>query len=137
MALDLTIVTPAGTAYQGDVDEVVLPGSEGDFGVRPGHERLLSALRCGEVQIDKGGQTTHAAIAGGFAQVTGEQVTVLADSCELANEIDTGRAERAVQQCEQDLAGLDRSDESEAIRIAEFEAALERARNRLAVSQRK
>jgi hypothetical protein len=62
MALDLTIVTPAGSAYQGDVDSVVLPGSEGDFGVRPGHERLLSALRCGEVQIEKGGQTTHAAI---------------------------------------------------------------------------
>jgi F-type H+-transporting ATPase subunit epsilon len=135
MALDLTIVTPAGSAYQGDVDSVVLPGSEGDFGVRPGHERLLSALRCGEVQIEKGGQTTHAAIAGGFAQVTGEQVTVLADSCELAPQIDVARAERAVQSCEQGLAGLDRN--SEAARIAEFEAALERARNRLAVSQRK
>ena len=135
MSLDLTIVTPAGTAYQGDVDEVVLPGSEGDFGVRPGHERLLSALRCGEVQIATGGQTTHAAIAGGFAQVTGQQVTVLADSCELAGEIDTAHAEREVQQCEQALAGLDRN--SEAARIAEFEAALEHARNRLAVSQRK
>ena len=99
MTLELTIVTPAGTAYHGDVDEVVLPGSEGDFGVRPGHERLLSALRCGEVQIEKGGQAVRAAIAGGFAQVTGEQVTVLADACELAGEIDTARAERAVQRC--------------------------------------
>jgi F-type H+-transporting ATPase subunit epsilon len=135
MALDLTIVTPAGPAYQGDVDSVVLPGSEGDFGVRPGHERLLSALRCGEVQIEKGGQTVHAAITGGFAQVTGEQVTVLADACELANEIDTARAERAVQRCEHGMASLDRDTDGE--RIAEFEAALERARNRIAVSQRR
>jgi F-type H+-transporting ATPase subunit epsilon len=135
MALDLTIVTPSGSAYRGDVDAVVLPGSEGDFGVLPGHERLLSALRCGEVQIEKGGQTVHAAIAGGFAQITGEQVTVLADACELAREIDIARAERALQRCEQGLMGLDR--DTEAARIAEFETALERARNRIAVSQRK
>ena len=62
MPLDLTIVTPSGTAYRGNVDGVVLPGSEGDFGVLPEHERLLSALRTGEVQIQKGGQTIYAAI---------------------------------------------------------------------------
>jgi F-type H+-transporting ATPase subunit epsilon len=135
MPLELTIVTPSGRAYRGDVDAVVLPGSEGDFGVLPGHERFLSALRCGEVQIKTGNQTIFAASASGFADVSGDQVTVLVDSCELAENIDTARAHRAVERCEQGMSGLDR--DTETARIAEFEAALERARNRIAVSQRK
>ena len=135
MALELTIVTPSGPAYHGEVDQVVLPGSEGDFGVLPGHERFLTALRTGEVQIKSGGQTLYAASGGGFADVAAEHVNVLVDSCELASEIDTARAELARQRAEQGLAALDR--DAEAARVAEFEAALERARNRIAVSQRK
>jgi F-type H+-transporting ATPase subunit epsilon len=135
MPLDLTIVTPSGTAYRGNVDGVVLPGSEGDFGVLPEHERLLSALRTGEVQIQKGGRTIYAAIGSGFADVSGEQVIVLADSCEIAAEIDSPRAELARQRAEQGLAALARDED--AAREAEFEAALARARNRLSVSQRR
>jgi F-type H+-transporting ATPase subunit epsilon len=135
MALELTIVTPSGPAYRGDVDSVVLPGSEGDFGVLPGHERFLTALRTGEVQIKAGAQTVYAAASEGFADVSGDRVTVLVDSCELAGDIDTARAELACQRCEQGLAALDRDVET--ARIAEYEAALERARNRIAVSQRK
>jgi F-type H+-transporting ATPase subunit epsilon len=138
MPLELTIVTPSGRAYRGDVDAVVLPGSEGDFGVLPGHERFLSALRCGEVQIKTGNQTLYAASSSGFADVSGDQVTVLVDSCEFATGIDTARAQRAVERCEQGMAALERdTGDTEAARIAEFEAALERARNRIAVSQRK
>jgi F-type H+-transporting ATPase subunit epsilon len=135
MALELTIVTPSGPAYRGDVESVVLPGSEGDFGVLSGHERFLTALRTGEVQIRASGQTIYAASGGGFADVSAEQVNVLVDSCELASEIDTARAELARQRAEQGLAALDR--DAEAARVAEYEAALERARTRLAVSQRK
>jgi F-type H+-transporting ATPase subunit epsilon len=135
MALELTIVTPSGPAYRGDVDSVVLPGSEGDFGVLPGHERFLTALRTGEVAIRTGGQTMYAASGGGFADVSADRVNVLVDSCELASDIDTARAELARQRAEQGLVALDR--DSEAARTAEFEAALVRARNRLAVSQRR
>ena len=135
MPLDLTIVTPSGRAYRGDVDSVVLPGSEGDFGVLPGHERFLSALRTGEVQIRTGSQTLYAASSTGFADVSGDAVTVLVDSCELASEIDVARAELARQRAEQGLAALER--DAEAAREAEFEAALARARNRIAVSQHK
>jgi F-type H+-transporting ATPase subunit epsilon len=135
MPLELTIVTPSGPAYRGEVDSVVLPGSEGDFGVLPGHERFLSALRTGEVQIEVGGRKTFAAASEGFADVSGSQVTVLVDSCELAGDIDTARAELARQRAEQGLAALDR--DAEAARLSEYEAALERARNRLAVSQHK
>jgi F-type H+-transporting ATPase subunit epsilon len=135
MPLDLTIVTPSGPAYHGDVDSVVLPGSEGDFGVLPGHERFLSALRTGEVQIRTGSQTLYAASSTGFADVSNDAVTVLVDSCELASEIDVARAELARQRAEQGLAALER--DAEAAREAEFEAALARARNRIAVSQHK
>ena len=83
MPLDLTIVTPSGTAYHGDVDSVVLPGSEGDFGVLPGHERFLCPLRTGEVQIKTGNQTIRATAGEGFADVSAEQVVVMVDSCEL------------------------------------------------------
>ena len=135
MPLDLTIVTPSGTAYRGDVDSVVLPGSEGYFGVLPGHERFLCPLRTGEVQIHTGNQTIYAAACEGFADVSAEQVIVLVDSCELAADIDSARAEIECQHAEQGLAALDR--DSGAARIAEYEAALARARNRLTVSQRK
>jgi F-type H+-transporting ATPase subunit epsilon len=135
MPLDLTIVTPSGLAYRGNVDSVVLPGSEGDFGVLPGHERFLTALRTGEVQIRTGNETLYAASSPGFADVSGEQVTVLVDSCELASDIDVARAEHARQRAEQGLTALER--DAEAAREAEFEAALARARNRIAVSQHK
>jgi F-type H+-transporting ATPase subunit epsilon len=135
MPLDLTIVTPSGTAYHGDVDSVVLPGSEGDFGVLPGHERFLSALRTGEVQIRTDTQTIYAAASEGFADIASDRVTVLVDSCELAGDIDSARAELARQRAEQGLAALER--DAEAARGAEYAIALERARNRLAVSQRK
>ena len=135
MPLELTIVTPSGPAYRGDVDSVVLPGSEGDFGVLPGHERFLTALRTGEIEIETGGHKIFAAASEGFADVSGDQVTVLVDSCELAGDIDTARAELARQRAEQGLTALDR--DAEAARAAEYEAALERARNRIAVSQRK
>jgi F-type H+-transporting ATPase subunit epsilon len=85
---DLTIVTPEGEAFQGPVDAVVLPGSEGDFGVLPQHERLLTPLRPGPVEIRTGGATRRATIAEGFADVSGTQVVVMVTSCQLE---DAGR----------------------------------------------
>ena len=133
MPIALSIVTPSGAAYEGDVDAVVLPGSEGDFGVLPEHERFLCPLRIGEVQIRTGGRTVYAAIADGFADVSATRVSVLVDSCELAADIDTARAELAVRRAEQDLAELPRDEE--ASRVAGYEAALARARNWLEVSR--
>ena len=135
MPLDLSIVTPSGVAYAGSVDSVVLPGSEGEFGVLPGHERFLCPLRVGEARIQVDGRTLHAAVGAGFADVSSEQVAVLVDCCELAGDIDCARAELAVQRAEQGLAALDRDVEE--ARVADYEAALERARNRLAVSGQK
>ncbi len=134
MPFELTIVTPYGESYRARVEGVVLPGREGDFGVLPEHERFLTPLRVGEVEIDTAGETLYAAIAEGFADVSGESVAVLVESCELAGEIDVARAELARERAEQRLAALDRDAQAE--RFAEFEAGLARARNRLAVHRR-
>jgi F-type H+-transporting ATPase subunit epsilon len=133
MPFDLTIVTPQGEAYHGPAESVVLPGSEGDFGVLPAHERFLTPLRIGAIQIDTGGDVLWAAIAEGFADVTGESVAVLVESCELATEIDAARAELAVERAEQGLREL--GVDEDAARIAQYEAALERATTRLSVSR--
>ena len=132
MPFELTIVTPQGEAFRGPVERVVLPGSEGEFGVLTGHERFLSALQIGPVAIHSDGQVQWAAVADGFAEVSGEAVTVLVESCELAGDIDVAKAEHDRERAEQGLASLD-SDE-DAKRYAEYETALEHARVRIEVS---
>jgi F-type H+-transporting ATPase subunit epsilon len=130
---DLSIVTPDGESYHGPVDSVVLPGSEGEFAVLPSHERFLTPLRVGEVEIRTSTDRLYAAIAAGFAAVTGEEVAVMVESCEFAQEIDVARAELARSRAEQGLAELGDPEER---RFSQYQAALERAQNRLAVSRR-
>lgn len=134
MSIDLTIVTPQGIVYRGPVESVVLPGAEGEFGVLENHERFLSPLRTGAVEIKTGEGSIFAAIAQGFADVSGDEVTVLVESCEVGGKIDVARAELARERANQGLAQLDQDKDRE--RSEEFEAALERAENRLAVSSR-
>jgi F-type H+-transporting ATPase subunit epsilon len=134
MPFDLQIVTPQGQAYAGPVDGIVLPGSEGQFGVLPNHERFLTPLRIGEVEIRVGGDVLYAAIADGFAEVQGEQVAVLVESCELASDIDVARAERARARAQEGLAAL--GPDAERARYEQFENALERAKIRLEVGRR-
>jgi F-type H+-transporting ATPase subunit epsilon len=132
--LELTIVTPQGEAYRGPVERVILPGSEGEFGVLAGHERFLTPLQIGAVEIRSEGEELWAAVAEGFAEVTGEAVTVLVESCELAGEIDAARAEHARERAEQGLASLD-ADAGSA-RYAKYEAAIKRALVRAEVSRK-
>ena len=135
MPFELTIVTPEGQAYQGSVERVVLPGSEGEFGVLTNHERFLAPLRVGAVEILTDDEALFAAVADGFAEVDGESVTVLVDSCELEHEIDAARADAAVSAAQQYLEKAAGDDDPE--RYQQYEAALERARTRVSVSQRK
>ncbi len=137
MAIKLTIVTPEGTAFDGPVDSVVLPGSEGDFGVLEHHERFLAPLRAGKVEIRTENETQYAAIAKGFADVSGERVVVLVDSCELASEIDLARAERALDRAREKLSELRADDEADARHAHEAEEALARALTRIEVAGRK
>jgi F-type H+-transporting ATPase subunit epsilon len=135
MAFELTIVTPEGERFAGPVEAVVLPGSEGEFGVLEGHERFLSPLRIGSAEIRAGGATHWAALAEGFADVSGERVVVLVETCELAEDIDVARAERARGRAREALDGLTGSDGDQAQRPG-WEADLARAEVRLAVAAR-
>jgi F-type H+-transporting ATPase subunit epsilon len=123
--LELTIVTPERQVFDDEVESVVLPGAEGDFGVLENHERVLAPLRAGEAQIKQRGQVVWAFIAGGFAEVTADHVVVLADACELAHEIDLARAQAAQARAERELQVL--KSGQDATRLALEEAALQRA----------
>jgi F-type H+-transporting ATPase subunit epsilon len=102
--LKLEIVTPDRALLAEEVDEVVLPGSEGEFGVLPGHTPLLSSLKVGELWFRQGQEKHYLAVAFGFVEVLPDRVTVLADIGERAQDIDVQRAERAKQRAEQRLA---------------------------------
>jgi F-type H+-transporting ATPase subunit epsilon len=102
--LTLEIVTPDRALLREDVDEVVVPGSQGEFGVLPGHTPLLSTLKIGELWYRQGQDRHYLAIAFGFVEVLPDRVTVLAQVGERAQEIDVQRAERAKQRAEQRLA---------------------------------
>ena len=101
--LTLEIVTPDRALLREEVDEVVVPGSEGEFGVLPGHTPLLSTLQIGELWYRQGQEKHYLAIAFGFVEVLPDRVTVLAQVGERAQEIDVQRAERAKQRAEQRL----------------------------------
>jgi F-type H+-transporting ATPase subunit epsilon len=102
--LMLEIVTPDRALLREEVDEVVVPGSQGEFGVLPGHTPLLSTLKVGELWYRQGQEKHYLAIAFGFVEVLPDRVTVLAQVGETAQEIDVQRAERAKQRAEQRLA---------------------------------
>src|SRR5215470_5398968 len=105
MALSLEVATPSRLVVSESVDEVVVPGIEGYFGVLPGHAPLLSTLGIGELKYRNGRDEPHLAIAGGFAEVRNDKIIVLADSAERPEEIDRARAERARERAERRLGG--------------------------------
>lgn len=135
MPFELTIVTPQGEAFRGSVERVVLPGSEGEFGVLASHERFLCPLKIGEVEITTSEGAVYAAIADGFAEVSGDEVAVLVESCDLAHEIDQAEAEAQVMEAQRLLERVAGEDDPD--RYRHFEAALERARSRVAVAKRR
>ena len=128
----LELATPTRQLVSEEVDEVVAPGSEGYFGVLPGHAAFLAALGSGEVVYRRGRDEVHLAVHGGFAEVTPERVIILAETAERPDEIDRARAERARQLAEQRMAGRGPDGEGE-IDYDDALAAYQRALTRLLV----
>jgi F-type H+-transporting ATPase subunit epsilon len=133
MPLHLEIVTPERLAYEGDVDAVVCPGIEGELGILPHHAPLLTTLGLGELRIRTGGQEEYFAIAGGFLQVRPDKVVVMAETADLASEIDLEAAEKARRDAEQALA----EGFHEPADLARARAAMERALLRIRVAERR
>ena len=128
--LQLEVVTPDKTVVSGEVEMAVCPGIEGEFGVLPKHVSLLSALKIGGLRYRTGGKDEHVFISGGFADVNNDVLTVLAESAELADSIDTARALAAKERAERRIASHD-----EKVDMTSAEAALQRAIVRLQLAQ--
>ena len=133
MPLRLEIVTPERVAYEDDVDMMICPGSEGELGILPHHAPLLSTLGVGELKIRKGGQEEYFAIAGGFVQVRPDKVVVMAETADLASEIDLEAAEAARRESERALA----EGFSEPADLARARAAMQHALLRIRVAERR
>ena len=130
------LATPARMLVTAEVDEVVVPGSEGYFGVLPGHAAFLTTLGSGEVTYRSGQRDHYLAVAGGFAEVRAERVIILAENAERPEEIDRARAERARQRAEMRLQGKPPDGGPDEIDFARAMAALARALARLQVASR-
>jgi F-type H+-transporting ATPase subunit epsilon len=122
----LELVTPERLVLSEEVDEVVLPGYEGEFGVLPGHTQYLAILNIGMLWYRKGSAKTRIALGGGFAEVNHDRVVVMADTAERADEIDVERAQRARDRAEARLKELSLDDETYAKAYAELQRALVR-----------
>jgi len=130
--LKLELATPSRPVVSEEADEVIIPGFDGYFGVLPGHAPLLAMLGAGEVTYRTGRAERHLAVSGGFAEVESDRVTILADTAERPEEIDTARARAARERAEGRLAarGAEEVDYPRALR------ALARAQTRLQVAAR-
>ena len=120
--LQLHIVSAERSLVSETVDEVEIPGSEGYFGVLPGHTPLLAALGTGELWYRKGTEKHYLSIAFGFAEVQPDRVTLLVQTAEHANEIDLARAEAAKKRAEERLARPSVDMDAERARIALLKA---------------
>lgn len=123
----LSVVAPDKLIFEDRVTSVVAPGTEGYFGVMAGHLPLIASLRPGLLEyVDAGGQRHFVYVGGGFAEMSGEKMTILADEAERARDIDVARAETALDEARKALRGENSNLSSE-----EAVLEVERAVNRL------
>jgi F-type H+-transporting ATPase subunit epsilon len=133
MPLQLEIVTPEKLAFQDEVDSVQVPGSEGELGILPHHAPLVSTLGAGELRLRKGGQEESFAIVGGFLQVLPDKVVVMAETADMASEIDLEKAQEARREAGRALE----SGYHEGADLATARAALQQALLRIRVAERR
>jgi len=128
--IKLEVVTPERLLVSADVDEVIAPGYEGEFGVLPEHTFFLAILSIGILRYRKGSETQKVAVGGGFAEVTPKRMVVLADVAEKADEIDIERARLAHARAEAALKEVTLDDAT----YAKAYSALRRALARMAAA---
>jgi F-type H+-transporting ATPase subunit epsilon len=126
--IQLEIVTPERLVVNDTAEYIEIPGKTGYLGVLPGHAPLITELAVGEISYNNAGKTKRLAVAWGFAEVLQNKVTILAETAEKAEEIDTARAEAAKKKAEAELqkAGVEGNKDAQ--------AALDRANVRLDVA---
>jgi F-type H+-transporting ATPase subunit epsilon len=131
--LRLEIVTPEAKKFSGDVDMVVLPGSEGELGILPMHVPLMTRLLPGEVRITQDGKQTELVVGMGFVEVSQTQVSILTDMAMSETEVDEKAAEEAVKRAEARVKEKDLNHEE----VAEIEGAIARSLAQLKFKRRR
>jgi F-type H+-transporting ATPase subunit epsilon len=129
--LKLEIVTPYGLKLSEDVDEVVCAGSEGEFGVLPGHVPFFTTLKIGMLTYKKGTETRYVFVNWGYVEAGPDKVLVLADSAEKSEEINVERAKEAIKRAEERLR------KAEEVDFARTTSSLERGIARVQVAEKK
>jgi len=127
----LEVVTPEHLLLSQHVEAVIAPGVEGEFGVLPGHTHFLTTLKIGELRYRSGEHMHYMSVLWGFAEVTPQKVTILAEVAEKAEDIDVDRAQAGVEEAERRLETGGLPSEVEAARIS-----LEKARLRKRIAAR-
>jgi len=126
----LEVVTPYGSVFSDDVDEFTAVGSEGEFGVLPGHAPFVTTLKVGMITYKKGSETGYIFESGGYAGIRQEMAVILADSAERSEDIDVERARSAMKRAEERLK------QAEKIDFVRAQAAIERAAIRIQVAEK-
>lgn len=132
MPIRLEIVTPEAKTFSDEVDQVVLPGIEGEFGVLPGHERFITQVLPGELVITQKGENHYLAIGEGFVEVQPDRVSVLTDMAIRADDINEVEVEEARKRAETALAEKLSSEE-----VASVQAVLQKSLAQLHVKRRR
>ena len=134
MTIRCEIVSQDRTVFQGNVDIVVLPGTEGEMGILPHHAPTLTLLKYGVIKVRHGGKEDLFSVAGGMAEIQPDIITILADAVENVEEIDVIRAQ-AARKCAEDALAKISPDEQPDVYLT-MEAALRRSNLRLDVVRR-
>ena len=130
--LMLEIVTPEKMTFSGKVEEVTIPGTEGEFGVLRGHEAFLSSVDVGELNFIKEGKKTYYSVNTGYAEVAASKVTILIETAERSDYIDKNRAQKAKDNAEARLAQIDKDN----VEYEKVRTALARAIVRISVAEK-
>ena len=132
MGIRVDIVTAERLDFSQAADIVMVPGVEGEMGILPHHEPIMTMIKPGEILIRKGTEEYSLAVSGGFLEVTPDHITILADAAERADEIDIARAEAAKKRAEEKLTNRTAETDS-----ANAEASLRRALARIKVAEKR
>ncbi len=132
MPMRLEIVTAERAIFDGDVEAVIAPGSEGELGVLPHHAAVMTVLQSGELRYRVDGQDTYLAVSGGFMDIRGDHVVVLADAAEHIETIDEARADEAMQRARERIAAR-----TEDVDLERALSSLRRAQVRISVTRRR
>jgi F-type H+-transporting ATPase subunit epsilon len=130
--LMLEIVTPEKMTFSDKVEEVTIPGTEGEFGVLRGHEAFLTSVDIGELNFVKNSKKTYYSVNTGYAEVTANKVTILIETAERSDYIDKDRALKAKDNAEARLAQISKED----VEYEKVRAALARAIVRLSAAEK-